>query len=190
MLWGVMVWGMQTPSAQIPVAQAPASAVAPAGARPCPETRSGAPQPKKGPRKGAAPATGTASCIELPLSALDVQEYLQAYSREKHWMIVQDQVTEDSWNFSVALTQDELAAATKDAPQSVQWRSGIGMVQISSTTLNDGFTRTVVHAHFRRYGESSDQFATQKEYWDLPSNGSFEDSLATALKAHFEAQAK
>jgi hypothetical protein len=128
------------------------------------------------------------ACIELSFSPLEVQEYLQAYARKEHWTIIDEHMTEDSWSFSVARSKEELLAATTAPSNSVRvdWRSGIALVQVSSTKLPDGFTRTIIRAGFRGYGESADQFAMQKEYFELVSNGSFEASVVSALRAHFQ----
>lgn len=127
------------------------------------------------------------ACIELSFSPLEVQEFLQSYSRNEHWTIIDEHMTEDSWSFSVARNKDELLAATKAPSNSVRvdWRSGIALVQVSSTKLPDGFTRTIIRAGFRGYGENADQFAMQKEYFELASNGSFEASVVSAMLAHF-----
>jgi len=132
-------------------------------------------------------AENTTACIELPFSALEVQEYLQSYGRKANWKIVNEHQTEDTWSFSLALEHDELLADTKAGtrPKDVAWRSGLAFVQVSSLLLADGFTRSIIRASFRGYGEGADQFAMQKEYWGLQSNGNFEASLVAILKANF-----
>jgi hypothetical protein len=129
------------------------------------------------------------ACNELAASAFEIQEYLQSFSRNQHWTIVEEHVTEDSWIFSLAVTKDELVGSTKTGSNTerVQWRSGIALVQISSVKLADGFTRTVVRARFRGYGEAADKFAPQPGYWELESNGTLEASIVSTLRASFKA---
>ena len=144
---------------------------------------------KKRPKNSPRELQDAPGCIELSASALEIQEYLQSFSRNQHWTVVQEHVTEDSWIFSLALSKDELVGFTKAGSNSekVQWRSGVTLVQISSAALADGFTRTIVRARFRGYGEAEDKFAAQREYWELESNGTFEASLVSALMARFKA---
>jgi hypothetical protein len=143
---------------------------------------------KKRPKNSPRELHDAPACIELSASALEIQEYLQSFSRNQHWPIVEEHVTEDSWIFSQAINKDELAGSTKAGPGSekVQWRSGIVLVQISSATLADGFTRTIVRARFRGYGEGADKFTPQREYWELESNGTLEASIVSALMARFK----
>jgi len=175
--------------------QKPAASPSPAPqttatARPCAgswnESALGA---KKKPPKNAPKALqDTPGCIELSASPFDIQEYLQSFSRDQHWTILDEYVTEDSWILSLAMSKDELVGSTKALSNSekVQWRSGIAMVQISSATLPDGFTRTIVRARFRGYGEAADKFATQRQYWELESNGTLEASIVSSLMARFK----
>jgi hypothetical protein len=123
----------------------------------------------------------------LSLSPLEIQEYLQSHARSQNWKIFEEHLAEDSWTFSLVLSKEELLASTRadSRPNRVEWRSGTALVQISSVQLADNFTRSVVHASFRGYGDNADQFAAQKEYWELASSGSFEAAVASALKAHF-----
>ena len=88
----------------------------------------------------------------------------------------------------MGVTKDELVGSTKAGSNSekVQWRSGMALVQISSVTLADGFTRTVVRARFRGYGEAADKFAQQRGYWDLESNGTLEESIVSTIKTRFK----
>jgi len=157
--------------------------------RPCPSSWSTpAPEPKikRSKRTGETPNPG--ACIELSLSPLEVQEFLQSYARSKHWMIFEEHLSEDSWTFSLAMTKEDLLAATRTNPiaEKVEWRSGIALVQVISAPSTDGYTRTIVRTSFRGYGENPDQFATQREYWELASNGSFESSIVAALQNHFK----
>ena len=126
-------------------------------------------------------------CIELAFSPLDIQEYLQSYGREAHWMISSDQLNEDSWTFSLELNSEELLRDTlpESGPKGVDWKHGSVRVHIDSVLLPDGYARTIIHANFRGFGRNSDQFAVQKEYWDLESSKVFENSLAEVLRNHF-----
>jgi hypothetical protein len=126
-------------------------------------------------------------CIELAFSPLDTQEYLQSYGREAHWIISSDQLNEDSWTFSLELNREELLSDTlpESGPKGVDWKHGSARVHIDSMLLPDGYTRTLVQASFRGFGQNSDQFAVQKEYWDLESSKAFENSLVEALRNHF-----
>jgi len=127
------------------------------------------------------------ACAELTFSALEIQEYLQAHSRELQWTITGDQMTEDSWTFSLDLSKEELLQdTTEDSRGSlVEWAAGTVRVHVSTSRLTDGYTRTIVKASFRGYGRNSDQFAMKKEYWELDSNSNFENSIVTAIKNHF-----
>jgi hypothetical protein len=143
---------------------------------------------KKRPKNSPRELRDAPACIELSASTLEIQEYLQSFSRNQHWPIVEEHVTEDSWIFSMGVTKDELVGSTKAGSNSekVQWRSGMALVQISSVTLADGFTRTVVRARFRGYGEAADKFAQQRGYWDLESNGTLEESIVSTIKTRFK----
>jgi hypothetical protein len=156
--------------------------------RPCDRSWNAAPAKKKKKHKGEVEQPGaTASCIEISSSVLDVQEYLQSYVRKQQWKILDEDLNEDSWNFSLALGKDSLVESTQPDADSekVNWSSGIAAVQVTTTRLPDGFTRTIIRANFRGYGENQDQFAMHREYWDLASNGKLEASFASVLKAHF-----
>ncbi len=87
------------------------------------------------------------------------------------------------------MSKDDLVGATKALLNSekVQWQSGTAQVQIISATLADGFTRTIVRARFRGYGEATDKFAPKREYWELESNGTLEASIVSTLMARFKA---
>jgi hypothetical protein len=131
------------------------------------------------------------ACIELTFSALEIQEYLQSHARKERWKITADRLNEDSWTFSLDLAKDELLGDTSpdSAPKTVDWKAGSARVNVSTSELADGFTRTIVRASFRGYGRNQDQFAMQKEYWDLESNNSFESSITSALRNYFTAAA-
>jgi hypothetical protein len=129
----------------------------------------------------------TSVCVELAFSPLDIQEYLQSYGREAHWVISSDQLNEDSWTFSLELNRDELLRDTllDSSLKGVAWKRGSVRVHVNSVLLPDGYARTLIYASFLGFGRNSDQFAVQKEYWDLESNKVFENSLAEALRNHF-----
>jgi hypothetical protein len=131
----------------------------------------------------------TGACIELAFSALEIQEYLQSYARTQQWKISDDRVNEDSWTFSLELDKDKLLRdTTEDSRNSgVEWTGGSVRVHVNTAQLPDGYSRTIVRASFRGYGRSADQFAIQKEYWQLDSNNNFESAMVSALRSHFSA---
>jgi hypothetical protein len=100
-----------------------------------------------------------------------------------------DQVNEDTWTFYMELNKDELLRATTEDSRNrrVEWTGGTIRVDVNTALLPDGYSRTIVRASFRGYGRSADQFATQKEYWQLESNNNFENSIVSALRSHFTA---
>jgi hypothetical protein len=129
------------------------------------------------------------ACIELAFSVLEIQEYLQSYARKERWKLTADRLHEDSWTFSLDLDKDELLRNTSadSNPKRVEWKAGTARMNVNTTELADGFTRTIVRASFRGYGRNQDQFAMQKEYWDLESNNAFENSITSALQIYFTA---
>jgi hypothetical protein len=131
----------------------------------------------------------TGACIELAFSTLEIQEYLQSFARTQQWKINDDQVNEDSWIFSMELNKDELMRDTTEDSKNrrVEWTGGIVRVHVNTVPVPDGYSRTIVRASFRGYGRSADQFAPQKEYWQLESNNNFENSIVSALRSHFTA---
>jgi hypothetical protein len=129
----------------------------------------------------------TFACIELAVSPLDIQEYLQAVVRKQPWRIFDEHLTEDSWVFSRDLNRDELLHATKRnaVADKVDWTKGVVFIHVNTNQLRDGIARTIIRAEFRGYGQSSDHFAVQREYWKLESNLTLENSLVAALADHF-----
>jgi hypothetical protein len=129
----------------------------------------------------------TDACVELASSPLEIQEYLQAFARKQQWPITEEHVTEDSWVFSRELSPEEFLKATKKTSlvDKVDWTGGSAVIHINTVQLSGGFARTIVQAEFRGYGQSKDQFAMQREYWSLDSNGSLETALTTILADHF-----
>src|SRR5260370_702208 len=158
--------------------------------RPCTDSwnDSGSDSKKNRPKKEKKePAKEAGACLELAFSPLEIQEYLESYARTQLWKITSEQVTEDSWTFSLELDKAELLRNAKTDPNAkgVDWTGGVARVHVSTVQLADRFARTVIRASFRGYGRSADQFAMQKEYWQLESNNSFENSLISALRVRF-----
>lgn len=158
--------------------------------RSCPDSwKYSAPRGKKdgasSKKKQAAVESGV--CIELAFSVLDIQEYLQSYARQQRWVITTDQLGEDSWTFSLAIDKDELLRDTTAElnPKGVEWTGGAVRVLINTVPLPDGFSRTTVRASFRGFGNSADQFASHKEYWELESSNVFENSVVSVLRDRF-----
>ena len=158
--------------------------------RTCPDNwndriRSGKKSQPGGKKKAAPKKPG--ACIEMAFSPLDIQEYLQSYARENHWLLTGDQLNEDSWTFSLDIDHDELLRDTLPDTnhKGVEWKRGAVRVHINTLVLPDGFARTLIYASFRGYGRSTDQFAVQREYWDLESSNAFENSLGSMLREHF-----
>lgn len=141
----------------------------------------------KSSRKGAQPQSG--ACVELVSSTLEIQEYLQSYARAQQWKITADQMNEDSWTFSLEIEKDELLRDTTDDSRKkrVEWTVGAVRVHVNTAQLSDGYARTIVRASFRGYGRPADQFAMEREYWDLDSNNNFENAVVFALRTHFAA---
>lgn len=133
--------------------------------------------------------TSPDKCIELHASALEAQEYLQKFVRERHWTILDELVSEDVWNFSVELTKPELSNYTKPEPDHalMNWRGGRASVRVSAKDLPDGYTRVEVSARFEGFGESEDQFATKRVSWPLKSSGTIESLLVSAVQSHANA---
>jgi hypothetical protein len=182
LLAGALTWLLAAPPRQSP---APKPVV-----RPCGDSwnDSGSNTKKNRPKnskKQAHPKTG--ACIELAFSALEIQEYLQSHAREEQWKISGDQMTEDSWTFSLELNKDELLRDISGDSKNnrVEWVAGTVRVHVNTARLPEGYTRTIIRASFRGYGRSLDQFAPQKEYWELESNNNFESAIVFALRAHF-----
>jgi hypothetical protein len=121
--------------------------------RACPDSwNDGVRRGKKSPpaRKKKIAPKQSGACIELAFSPLDIQEYLQSYARQKHWLISDDQLNEDSWTFSLDIDHDELLRDTlPDASQKgVEWKQGAVRVHINTLLLPDGFART---GHLREF---------------------------------------
>lgn len=159
-------------------------------ARPCKaakETKRSKGAGKNSRRKGEAGAD-VVSCIEVRSTALEVQEFLQAYGRDQKWSLLDEHVGEDGWTFTRRLEKDELLSLTKkDAnAEGVNWTSGESFVQVETLELDGGYVRVRVTARYRGHGQSSDRFAPPKEYWELSSNFGFENQLISALETHMK----
>jgi hypothetical protein len=128
-------------------------------------------------------------CIDLAYPQLDIQEFLQARARKEQWKIFEERVSEDTWSFSIELTKEELLRSTNDSKLGgrVEWTKGIALVTVSTFSLPDGFSRTIIRAGFRGYAKTVDQFLVVREYWELESNHSFETTMITALENYLKA---
>ena len=184
LLLGVLAWFLAVPAQQ--------SAAAKPAVRPCPDSWSDSSSNAKRNRpKSSTKETHqkTGACIELAFSTLEIQEYLQSFARSQQWKMSDDQVNEDTWTFSMELDKDELIRTTTEDSRNrgVEWTGGSVLVHVNTALVPDGYSRTIVRASFRGYGQSADQFAAQKEYWQLDSNNNFENSIMSALRSHFTA---
>ena len=142
---------------------------------------------KKNKKRAGAADPAASQCLELRMAALEVQEFLQKYVREKQWNIADEETSEDTWTLTVILSKEELVADTKPLPRArVQWRGGKALVRVQTAELGDGYSQVIVSARFDGYGESEDQFAMKRESWALESSGALESSFVAALKARFE----
>jgi hypothetical protein len=171
----------------IPQAQNPQPA---GGVRPCASSWNTPPESGKKRSKNGAELQQSqpGACFEVGSSALEIQEYLQAFTRQHEWKTSGEHLGEDSWAFTRELSKDELVQFIKRSPDTdrIEWTNGVGFLRVNSVALGNGFTRTVIRASFRGFGESADKFATQKKYWELESNGALEESMASALRSHFQ----
>ena len=128
------------------------------------------------------------ACIEIHQSALLVQELSQKIVRDLQWKVVDEQATEDFWNFSIAISADELVAYMKPAKElRVSWTSGKASVNVQTVELSGGYTRVLISAKFDGYGVQNDSFAPKHEFWPLLSNGALEAKIAGAISEHFKA---
>jgi hypothetical protein len=132
---------------------------------------------------------GTAeACLEVRFTALEIQEYLQAYGREQKWNLIDEHVAEDAWTFTRMLGKDELLRFTKKeaTTDGVVWTSGMAFLQVKTTDLADGFVHVEISALFRGYGQNPDRFAPPKESWPLHSNATLENHIISVLETHFK----
>jgi len=132
------------------------------------------------------PATKPA-CIEIHQPALLVQEFSQRIVGDLQWKVVDEQATEDFWNFSIAISADELVAYTKPSKElRVSWTAGKASVNVETVDLSGGYTRVLISAKFDAYGNQEDSLAPQRKSWPLPSNGALEAKLVGAISEHFK----
>jgi hypothetical protein len=184
LLFGVLMW-LSAGSAQQSTAAKPV-------VKPCADSwsDSGSQAKKHRPKSSTKKAHQEAgACIELAFSTLEIQEYLQSYARTQQWKVSESAVNEDSWTFSRELDKDELLRdTTEDSNKKrVEWTGGTVRVHVNTVQLPDGYSRTIVRGIFRGYGRSIDQFAIQKEYWELDSNNNLENSIVSVVRTHFTA---
>jgi hypothetical protein len=162
------------------------------GVRPCKvidsEAAAGKKSTKQQKRNAGQGATSSGTgCLEVRSSTLAVQENLQAFVRGQKWRAGDEEIGESFLSFSVALSKGELLGYTTldSTTERVQWRSGKAVVLVRTSELSDGYTRTIVRAHFEGFGDSDDSFAMKRASWTLSSNGRLEATLIEALQAHF-----
>ncbi len=169
----------------VPQAQNPQPA---GGARPCASLWNAPPEAgKKGSKTAVEMQPQPGACIEMSYSALEIQEYLQSFARQKEWKVSEEHLGEDSWTFVRELSKNELLQFTKRSPdtEKVEWTSGRVSIRVSTVALGDGYNRTVIRAGFRGFGENADRFAVQRKYWEPESDGTLEESMVAALREHF-----
>jgi hypothetical protein len=178
---GLLAWFLAVPAQQ--------SAAAKPVVRPCADSWNDSSSNAKKNRPKNQTHQKTGACIELAFSTLEIQEYLQSFARSQQWKMSDDQVNADTWTFSMELDKDELTRTTTEDSRNrgVEWTGGSVRVHVNTALLPDGYSRTIVRASFRGYGRSADQFAPQKEYWQLDSTNNFENSIVSALRTHFTA---
>jgi hypothetical protein len=127
-------------------------------------------------------------CSEVRDSALATQEYLQKYVREQRWTLSDEQVSEDMWTFTLEFGKEELARYAKLAPDArIDWNGGKALINVRTNSLDDGYARIVVTVRLDAYGEPQDRFVPQPKSWPVPSSGSLEAALLSALRVHLEA---
>lgn len=143
---------------------------------------------KSSKRKASPPIELKGVCSEVRDSALATQEYLQKYVREQRWSLSNEQVSEDMWSFSLDLGKDELIRYAKLSPEArIDWSGGRALLNVRTSSLDDGFARVVVTMRIDAYGEPEDKFVPRPKSWPVPSSGSLEATLLSALRVHLEA---
>ena len=185
----VTIFALLPAAIAVPAQQAPAPVP---GTRPCGTASTDLKKQKKTPhKKGKSPEQPDVPladrCIELHAPALDAQEFLQKYVRDRQWTIGDEDVNEDTWTFSLFLGVDELLRYTKAPSDSsaMNWRRGKALVVFRTSGLPGGYTRAEVSIHFEGYGDPQDQFAIKRESWPLLSNGTLEANLISELRAEY-----
>lgn len=184
LLLGALAWFSTTPARQSPPSKPLVRACADSWNDSGSNTKKNRPKSSKN-----QPAKAAGACVELAFTTLDIQEHLQSYARAQQWKITGDQMTEDSWTFSLELDKEELLRDITEESKSkrVEWTGGTVHVHVNTAQLPDGYARTIIRAYFRGYGRNMDQFAMHQEYWELDSNSNFENSIVAVLRTHFAA---
>ena len=144
--------------------------------------------PKPSKRKSAPQIELVPVCSEVKDSALAAQEYLQKYVREQRWSLSDEQLSEDMWTFSLDLSKDELLRYAKLSPDArIDWSGAKALVNVRTTSLDDGYSRVVVTLRLDAQGDPEDKFVPRPKSWPVPSSGNLEAALLAALRAHLEA---
>ena len=127
-------------------------------------------------------------CSEVRDTALASQEYLQKYVREQRWILSDEQVSEDMWTFALDLGKDQLVRYAKLSPDArIDWSGAKALVNVRTTSLDDGYARVIVTLRLDAYGVPEDKFVSRPKSWPVPSSGTLEATLLFALRAHLEA---
>jgi hypothetical protein len=156
--------------------------------RPCSANPVLAPDPKKKVKKSKYPLPHEAApaCVEIKGQGIEIQEFLQAYVRDKTWRTGENLAAEDGWSFVRYLSDDQLAtfANTKNVLGAVVLTSGKAAISVRATDLKDGFVRVQVTAQFQGEGKSTDKTFTEPgNQWPLSTKGALEQELLTALES-------
>lgn len=156
--------------------------------RPCSEVRTD-PKPRhKDKRKGSGTGQVAMGCLEAKGAPLEIQEFFQSYIRAQSWRFSDEKIVADGWMFVRHLDKDELLQFAKEGRFAgrVSWTEGKALVLVTTSELDDGFTRTEVKARLQGFGQRVDQFAPPKDTWDLDSSGVLEKTLISALEDHIK----
>ena len=90
------------------------------------------------------------ACIELAFPALEIQEYLQSLARKERWVLSADQLTVDSWTFSLEIDKEALLrdTAAEAIPKGIDWTHGSIRVQYhQAPRQNARLPRPLEHPH-------------------------------------------
>jgi hypothetical protein len=152
--------------------------------RPCKADQRASRKPAKPKWHAEAVTDSGSACLEVRSTSLGVQEYLQSFLRQQRWRVSDEDAQESLWSFRVHLTAEELLGYAKpdSTTQRMSWTSGRAVVLVKTADLGDGYTRTIVSAHFEGYGEPDDALATRRTSWALGSNGKLETALINGLR--------
>ena len=156
--------------------------------RPCSEVRTDPKPPHKDKRKGSGVSQVATACLEAKGAPLEIQEFFQSYIRAQGWRFTEEKIVADGWMFVRHLDKDELLQFAKEGRFAgrVTWTEGKALVLVTTSELDDGFTRTEVTARLQGFGQSVDRLAPPKDTWDLDSSGALEKTLIEALEDHFK----